>query len=179
MAAPPPIVKAGSKRKNHAVCADISAGGRTEEQKRAVIRKSQALVGARCAEKFSMRVWIHDMPKENWGIAGTSARTSAADHRRHQPAFRPGGARTQQVLHVRRVARALCAGEPSSMGWALALRTAGSGKAPGWRDLLRLETIGRINQRLTAQCLTDQRDHGLGRCDRLPTLFLTLPSSSR
>ncbi|MCP5307629.1 MAG: hypothetical protein H6951_00015 [Zoogloeaceae bacterium] len=27
---------------------------------------------------------------------------------------------------------------------------------------MRLETIGRINQRLTAQCLTDQRDHGLG-----------------
>ncbi|MCP5307628.1 MAG: 4-oxalocrotonate tautomerase family protein [Zoogloeaceae bacterium] len=49
--------------------------GRTEEQKRAVIQKvTQALVEALDAPKENVRVWIHDMPKENWGIAGTSAK---------------------------------------------------------------------------------------------------------
>lgn len=49
--------------------------GRTEEQKRAVIEKvTQALVEAVGAPKDSVRVWIHDMPKTNWGIAGVSAK---------------------------------------------------------------------------------------------------------
>lgn len=49
--------------------------GRTEEQKRAVIQKvTEALVEALDAPKENVRVWIHDMPKENWGIAGTSAK---------------------------------------------------------------------------------------------------------
>lgn len=49
--------------------------GRTEEQKRAVIQKvTQALQEALCAPKENVRVWIHDMPKENWGIAGVSAK---------------------------------------------------------------------------------------------------------
>ncbi len=47
--------------------------GRTEEQKRAVIEKvTQALVDAVGAPKENVRVCIHDVPKENWGIAGTS-----------------------------------------------------------------------------------------------------------
>lgn len=49
--------------------------GRSEEQKRAVIAKvTQALVEAVGAPKENVRVWIHDMPKENWGIAGMSAK---------------------------------------------------------------------------------------------------------
>lgn len=49
--------------------------GRTEEQKRAVIQKvTQALMDAVNAPKENVRVWIHDVPKENWGIAGTSAK---------------------------------------------------------------------------------------------------------
>lgn len=49
--------------------------GRTEDQKRAVIEKvSAALVEATGAPKEAIRVWIHDMPKENWGIAGVSAK---------------------------------------------------------------------------------------------------------
>lgn len=49
--------------------------GRTEDQKRAVIEKvTQALVEAVGAPKETVRVWIHEMPKENWGIAGTSAK---------------------------------------------------------------------------------------------------------
>ena len=49
--------------------------GRTEEQKRAVIEKvTQALVEAVGAPKESVRVWIHEMPKTNWGIAGVSAK---------------------------------------------------------------------------------------------------------
>lgn len=49
--------------------------GRTEEQKRAVIEKvTQALVDAIGAPKENVRVWIHDVPKENWGIASTSAK---------------------------------------------------------------------------------------------------------
>jgi len=49
--------------------------GRTEDQKRAVIEKvTQALQEAVGAPKESIRVWIHDMPKENWGIAGVSAK---------------------------------------------------------------------------------------------------------
>ena len=50
--------------------------GRTEEQKRAVIEKvTQALVEAIGAPKENVRVWIHDVPKENRGIAGVSAKS--------------------------------------------------------------------------------------------------------
>lgn len=49
--------------------------GRTPEQKKAVIEKvTQALVDAVGAPKEAVRVWIHEMPKENWGIAGVSAK---------------------------------------------------------------------------------------------------------
>jgi len=49
--------------------------GRTTEQKQAVIEKvTQALVDAVGAPKENVRVWIHEMPKENWGIAGQSAK---------------------------------------------------------------------------------------------------------
>ena len=49
--------------------------GCTEEQKRAVIEKvSAALVEATGAPIANVRVWIQDVPKENWGIAGVSAK---------------------------------------------------------------------------------------------------------
>ncbi len=49
--------------------------GRTEEQKRAVIEKvTQALVEAVGAPVNNVRVWIQEVPKENWGIAGVSAK---------------------------------------------------------------------------------------------------------
>jgi 4-oxalocrotonate tautomerase len=49
--------------------------GRTEAQKRAVIEKvSAALVEATGAPIANVRVWIQDVPKENWGIAGVSAK---------------------------------------------------------------------------------------------------------
>lgn len=49
--------------------------GRTEEQKRAVIEKvTQALVEAVGAPKETVRVLITEVPKENWGIAGVSAK---------------------------------------------------------------------------------------------------------
>ena len=49
--------------------------GRTPEQKKAVIEKvTQALIEAVGAPKEAVRVWIHEMPKENWGIAGVSAK---------------------------------------------------------------------------------------------------------
>lgn len=49
--------------------------GRAEEQKRAVIEKvSAALVEATGAPIANVRVWIQDVPKENWGIAGVSAK---------------------------------------------------------------------------------------------------------
>lgn len=49
--------------------------GRSEEQKRAVIEKvTQALVEAVGAPAQNVRVWIHDVPKENWGIAGVSVK---------------------------------------------------------------------------------------------------------
>ena len=49
--------------------------GRTTEQKKAVIEKvTQALVEATGTPIANVRVWIHDVPKENWGIAGVSAR---------------------------------------------------------------------------------------------------------
>ena len=49
--------------------------GRSTEQKKAMIEKiTQAIVEAVGAPKESVRVWIHDVPKENWGIAGVSAK---------------------------------------------------------------------------------------------------------
>jgi len=49
--------------------------GRTEDQKRAVIEKvTAAIVEAVGAPQENVRVWIHDVPKENWGIAGRSAK---------------------------------------------------------------------------------------------------------
>jgi 4-oxalocrotonate tautomerase len=49
--------------------------GRNEEQKRAVIEKvSAALVEATGTPIANVRVWIQDVPKENWGIAGVSAK---------------------------------------------------------------------------------------------------------
>jgi 4-oxalocrotonate tautomerase len=49
--------------------------GRSEDQKRAVIEKvTQALQEAAGAPKETIRVWIHDVPKQNWGIAGVSAK---------------------------------------------------------------------------------------------------------
>ena len=49
--------------------------GRTEAQKRAVIEKvSAALVEATGSPIANVRVWIQDVPKENWGIAGVSVK---------------------------------------------------------------------------------------------------------
>jgi len=49
--------------------------GRTEDQKRAVIEKvTAALVEATGTPIANVRVWIQDVPKENWGIAGVSAK---------------------------------------------------------------------------------------------------------
>lgn len=49
--------------------------GRTEDQKRAVIEKvTAALVEAVGAPKENVRVWIHEVPKTNWGIAGQTAK---------------------------------------------------------------------------------------------------------
>ena len=49
--------------------------GRTEEQKRALIEKvTLAIVDAVGAPKENVRVWLHDVPKQNWGIAGMTAK---------------------------------------------------------------------------------------------------------
>jgi 4-oxalocrotonate tautomerase len=49
--------------------------GRTEDQKRSVIEKvSSALVDATGAPKEAIRVWITEVPKTNWGIAGQTAK---------------------------------------------------------------------------------------------------------
>jgi 4-oxalocrotonate tautomerase len=49
--------------------------GRTPEQKKAVIEKvTVALQEATGVKVESIRVWIHELPKENWGIAGVSAK---------------------------------------------------------------------------------------------------------
>lgn len=48
--------------------------GRTHEQKKAVIEKvTQALVEALDAPQKNVRVCIHEVPKENWGIGGITA----------------------------------------------------------------------------------------------------------
>ena len=50
--------------------------GRTEEQKRALIEKvTAAIVEAVAARKKNVRARIHDVPKENWGIAGVTAKS--------------------------------------------------------------------------------------------------------
>lgn len=49
--------------------------GRSEEQKRAVIEKvSAALSEAVGAPMQNVRVWITEVPKTNWGIAGQTAK---------------------------------------------------------------------------------------------------------
>ncbi|MGE4240572.1 2-hydroxymuconate tautomerase [Ramlibacter sp.] len=49
--------------------------GRTAEQKKAVIEKvTAALVEATGAPKETIRVLITELPKDNWGIAGVTAR---------------------------------------------------------------------------------------------------------
>lgn len=49
--------------------------GRTEEQKRAVIEKvTAALVEAVDVPVETVRVWIQDVPKSQWGIAGKTAK---------------------------------------------------------------------------------------------------------
>lgn len=49
--------------------------GRTEEQKRQLIQRvTDAIVEAIDAPRENVRVWLHDMPKENWGIAGRTAK---------------------------------------------------------------------------------------------------------
>lgn len=48
--------------------------GRTEEQKKAVITKvTTALHEAVGAPVETIRVWIHEVPKTQWGIAGKTA----------------------------------------------------------------------------------------------------------
>lgn len=48
--------------------------GRTDDQKRAVIEKvTQALVEAVDAPAQNVRVWITEVPKTQWGIAGRTA----------------------------------------------------------------------------------------------------------
>jgi len=49
--------------------------GRSDDQKRAVIEKvSQALVEAVNAPPETVRVWITEVPKTQWGIAGKTAK---------------------------------------------------------------------------------------------------------
>ena len=49
--------------------------GRTEDQKRALIEKmTQAMSEAVGAPKENVRVWITEVPKANWGIAGVTAK---------------------------------------------------------------------------------------------------------
>ena len=48
--------------------------GRNDDQKRTIIEKvTQALHEAAGAPVENIRVWIHDVPKTNWGIAGQTA----------------------------------------------------------------------------------------------------------
>jgi 4-oxalocrotonate tautomerase len=49
--------------------------GRTEEQKRALIEKvSAAMAEAVGAPLENTRVWIQEVPKEQWGIGGKTAK---------------------------------------------------------------------------------------------------------
>lgn len=48
--------------------------GRTDEQKKALIEKVTAAINeAVGAPVENIRVWIHDVPKTQWGIAGKTA----------------------------------------------------------------------------------------------------------
>jgi 4-oxalocrotonate tautomerase len=48
--------------------------GRTDDQKKAVIEKvTEALHEATGAPRENVRVWIHEVPKTQWGIAGKTA----------------------------------------------------------------------------------------------------------
>ncbi|CDM23334.1 2-hydroxymuconate tautomerase [Castellaniella defragrans] len=49
--------------------------GRTEAQKKAMYEKmTQVLVETLGVPQQNVRIWVHDMPKENWSIAGVSAK---------------------------------------------------------------------------------------------------------
>ncbi|MBV2180641.1 MAG: 4-oxalocrotonate tautomerase family protein [Castellaniella sp.] len=49
--------------------------GRTEEQKKVMFQKmTDVLVETLGVPQQSVRIWVHDMPKENWCIAGTTAK---------------------------------------------------------------------------------------------------------
>lgn len=49
--------------------------GRTEEQKKKMFEKmTDVIVETLGVPRQSVRVWAHDMPKENWSIAGTTAK---------------------------------------------------------------------------------------------------------
>jgi 4-oxalocrotonate tautomerase len=49
--------------------------GRSAEQKKAVIQEvTAALQRVLNAPVENVRVWIHEMPKENWGIGGVTAK---------------------------------------------------------------------------------------------------------
>lgn len=49
--------------------------GRTEEQKKAMFQKmTEVLVETLGVPQQNVRIWVHDMPKENWCIAGTTAK---------------------------------------------------------------------------------------------------------
>lgn len=49
--------------------------GRSEEQKKAMFEKmTQVLVDTLGVPQQSIRILVHDMPKENWCIAGTTAK---------------------------------------------------------------------------------------------------------
>ena len=52
-----------------------AVAGRTPEQKRTLIRAvNEAIAQALQANPESIRVIIQEVPKEHWGIGGTSAR---------------------------------------------------------------------------------------------------------
>lgn len=70
---------------------------------------TQALVEAIGAPKENVHVWIHDMPKENWGIAGVSAKEPGAEAG-HTTVTAHGGA-PAEGLGSSRAPDAACKGE--------------------------------------------------------------------
>jgi 4-oxalocrotonate tautomerase len=49
--------------------------GRSEDKKRLLIERiTQTVVEVLEAPTENVRVWIHDMPKGNWGIGGKTAK---------------------------------------------------------------------------------------------------------
>ena len=48
--------------------------GYAKHERETFEKVTQALHEATDAKKETIRVWIHEMPKENWGIAGVSAK---------------------------------------------------------------------------------------------------------